>query len=212
MAREVAEHVGEGVPDLGGRAEHVRVVAVGEDGAATSHEPVERASDANLEPLHAARERRVVLRLEDEVEVVALDRHVCHAHEATFARGPERVLDDPEASPAAQVPHVLLDPQRHVHGVAARRPPAAVVRDAGAPALRLPASATPLAAADGEGECELREACSALVHSATIAPRSDNQAAEHANNNSLVDWQTIERERDAGAWGARAAREVGGTS
>ena len=78
VATPVEEDVRDGVADFGGRAEDVRVVAVGEDGAATGLgvRAVDEARGGDLEGLHAAGELHAIVRLDDEVDVVALDRDV----------------------------------------------------------------------------------------------------------------------------------------
>jgi hypothetical protein len=63
VATVVEEDVGEGVPDLCRRAEHVRVVPVREHRAVPTHHAVQRLREANLQALHALGEGAVVVRL-----------------------------------------------------------------------------------------------------------------------------------------------------
>jgi hypothetical protein len=76
----VVQDVDERVAHRGGRREDPRVVAVLEHAPGALPELVEPAHDPHGEPDHAASESALVLGLDDEMEVVRLDR----------------VLDDPE--------------------------------------------------------------------------------------------------------------------
>jgi hypothetical protein len=65
----VEEHVGERVPDLGRRAEHVRVVAVGEHRPAPAHVAVQALREPDREALHPLGQGAAGVRLDDEVQV-----------------------------------------------------------------------------------------------------------------------------------------------
>ncbi|MDB4981899.1 MAG: hypothetical protein JWM82_2651 [Myxococcales bacterium] len=69
---EVEQDVREGPSDLGGRRQGSRVIAVGPDGTSAVPAAVHGAGTAAGEALHASRERPRRIRLDDEVEVVAL--------------------------------------------------------------------------------------------------------------------------------------------
>ena len=73
MVENVPRGVAEGVARLGAGAQHVGVEAVGEDLAAAARVRVEAARAADGEALHAADEGGAVRRLDDEVQVRALD-------------------------------------------------------------------------------------------------------------------------------------------
>jgi hypothetical protein len=68
----------------------MRVVTVGEHGAAATARAVEQARRGNLEGLHAAREPDAIARLDDEVDVIALDREVDDAERFGPVRRGER--------------------------------------------------------------------------------------------------------------------------
>jgi hypothetical protein len=69
---EVAEDVVDRVTDLGWSAEGARVVAVGEHAATAVGGAVDAFGDADGEALEATREGELVVRLDDEVNVVGL--------------------------------------------------------------------------------------------------------------------------------------------
>jgi hypothetical protein len=72
----VVEDVAEGVPDLSGGGEVARVVAVGPDAAGAAGGAVDAPGGADGEAAQARGESRLVVRLDDEVNVVALDGEV----------------------------------------------------------------------------------------------------------------------------------------
>ena len=67
--------------------ELMRVVAVGEDRPAVAESTMRRASHANREPLHAAREGLLVRGFDDQVQVIGLHREVHDAKGALLAGG-----------------------------------------------------------------------------------------------------------------------------
>ena len=79
------EHVADRPPHLRQRLQFPRKVVVGEDAPRAFRDAVHCPRDAHRQTLHPARERDLVHRLDDEVEVVALHREV----------------DQPEAGPCA---------------------------------------------------------------------------------------------------------------
>src|SRR5262249_26547695 len=102
MVADVLDHVlhrGGGLPQ---RLEHVHGVAVGEDLASPRGEPVERARQPDGEPLHRAREGRRVLRLDDQVQVAALDGVVDDADPEALLCRAQGVLDGAPAAIAAK--------------------------------------------------------------------------------------------------------------
>ena len=130
MVCGVAENIGDGDDQLPRRAQQPRVVVVVEHLPGAPHHRVERPGDADGQPLDAARKRAVVVGLDDQVQVVALDAEFDHPQSEPAARQVEAVGDAPEAAPAAQVPHVPPHAQRDVHrcDAAEARPPG--MRDA----------------------------------------------------------------------------------
>jgi tRNA A-37 threonylcarbamoyl transferase component Bud32 len=78
----------------------------------SAHHLVEPLGDPDREALDRAGERAAVGRLDDEMDVVALDRELDDADVEPIATDPERGLDDAERAPAAQV----VDVRRHAQG------------------------------------------------------------------------------------------------
>ena len=70
------------------------VVATVEHRPAASGHPVHGACEARRDALHAARERVLAVRLDDQVRVVALERVVVHAELTAFGRFLENYPED----------------------------------------------------------------------------------------------------------------------
>lgn len=73
MLAEVGEYVGERVADLARRSQGVPVPPIGPKCAVAREELVDVKRDANRQALHAPRERALVARFDDEVDMIALD-------------------------------------------------------------------------------------------------------------------------------------------
>ena len=102
----------DGVANLGGRAQNTRVITIVEHAALAPHHPVEPLGDADREALDRAGERAAVGRLDQQMDVVALDRKLDDAHVEALRPDPEPRRDDAERAPAAQV----VDVRRHTQG------------------------------------------------------------------------------------------------
>ena len=119
MNAPVREHVLASVPRLPRGAQLVRVVAVGEDRSAPAHDAVQGAGHANLQALHGARERQLVGRLDDEVDVVPLNGEV-NEPEAEPGTPPfESAPQLTKATMRAKVPHFLPHARGDVQRAAA---------------------------------------------------------------------------------------------
>ena len=92
----------------------MRVVAVGEHGAAAVHDSIQRARHAHLQALHRAAQRHLVGRLHDAVDVVALHGEVHEAEPEPLAPFREGAAQGAEAAVRAQVPDLLADAYRDV--------------------------------------------------------------------------------------------------
>lgn len=79
MLSKVEEHVDQGQAHLTRRAQGVGVVALVPDGAAATAGAVDGLGAANGEALQAAHKRLGVVGLDDQVDVVGLDREVNQA-------------------------------------------------------------------------------------------------------------------------------------
>jgi hypothetical protein len=116
MPARVQEHVGDRVSHLARRAQHAHVVAIGQDGSRTVEHAVHGSSEACSESLHPASKCALMLRLDDEVGVIRLQRVVHQPELLPIARGCERALDLPHYSHRAKRWNVVPHPQRHVAG------------------------------------------------------------------------------------------------
>ena len=97
----------------------MRVVAVSKHGAVTPQATIDGLGDANGQPLHAAAQRVTVVRLGQEVQVVALDREVHQPEPEAVASVSERTSDGSEHCAAAQRLDGVHDAQRDVDGMMA---------------------------------------------------------------------------------------------
>src|SRR6185503_19635484 len=102
------------------RSERTRVVPLCEDGAATRMHSIDGLRDANAEALHAARQTAAVVRLNDEVNVVTLDRVVRETEAEAIPRLVERGAQVPKETTTTQTWYVFPHAQGDVHGMAVR--------------------------------------------------------------------------------------------
>ena len=73
MLVAVLEDVDQGVAHFGGGAEDSAVVAVSEDGAPARPQSVEGTGDSDGQPLHGSGQGFAAARLDDQVQVIALN-------------------------------------------------------------------------------------------------------------------------------------------
>ena len=114
----VEEHVRQGVADLTGCPQHVEVVAVREHWAATAEDPVDGPCQARADRLHARGQIVGARGLDDQVQVVGLDRVMDDA-EARALAGRSEVLGSLDSRDVPVRPH----PLRHQGARAARQRP-----------------------------------------------------------------------------------------
>ena len=128
------------------------MVAIREHLALAAHHPIEPTRHADPEPLHRRRERLMTTGLDDEMDMVPLDRELAEARADLDPGDGEGPPDDIERPTAAQVPDV----REHAHGDVDRKPAGKArpprVRHARAVALGLAPGPTPLAAVRAEYE------------------------------------------------------------
>ncbi len=141
---EVAQHVRERPVYLGRRPEDMGVIAIREDRALAPHEAVHPDGDAARQRLHAARERRAVVRLDEEMQVVSLDGEVHDPDVRPAGDTAQRHRDDGVAPARSQVPDVIAGAEGHVDGRPAVDLDPPPVRDGGLVPGRLRASADAL--------------------------------------------------------------------
>jgi len=102
VPRGVVHYVGERVPHFAWRAQDAIVVAIGEELAGASPERVQAFRDADRKGLDAARERRAIARLANQVHVIALHRIVHESKAFTLAHRRECGGEDGEDAPMSQ--------------------------------------------------------------------------------------------------------------
>ncbi|HMG54572.1 MAG TPA: hypothetical protein VK601_13840 [Kofleriaceae bacterium] len=130
------------------------MVAIGEhrapptrSGAALADRCVEVLGGRDLKALHAMRERALVVGLDQQMDVGALDAEM-NDPEVLAPRGDERRLAHRMVdAAAAQVADGAHHPQHDVHGIPRVEKRPLLVRRAGPQALRWPTGTAPLAAA-----------------------------------------------------------------
>jgi hypothetical protein len=105
MVPEILDHVPDRIRHFPQRLHDMCVEAICEYLSDPSGDPVEGAREANREPLDGAREHRRVIGLDDEVQMVPLNRVVHDPHSKTQLDLTERILDGASAAVAAQKSH-----------------------------------------------------------------------------------------------------------
>ena len=154
------------------------MIAVREDPAAPAGPEVESPRARDLEALHPARERQVRVGLDDQVDVVALDRDVADPEVAAAAGDREPVPDREPARPPSQLeawPRADHDVQRMAR--VDRRPRLVIL--ARARPLGWAACARTLAAVRAEVERLLRrhlEIAELVQQDARLVKRADGGA------------------------------------
>jgi len=131
----------EGMPDRPRRGERAGVVPITPDRAAPTDGVVDRACEPDSEPPHAARQARAVLCLDDQVDVIVLDRVMDDPEPAVGGRG-QPTPDGREDPGGAEAANGIRGPERDVDGMGGPVPRSGPVRHAGpAPGCRLPTGA-----------------------------------------------------------------------
>jgi len=154
MLSPVVEDVDERVPDLSGRPELPRMVAVRPHPGAAAQQPVHRARQADREALQPADERRVRIGLHEEVHVIRLNAEVEHA-EGSAGSICERRAYHLEDSSFAEREKTAARPQRHVHRDARIVSVSTSVRNGAPTGGRLAAGSATTAAPGPKGEIQL---------------------------------------------------------
>ena len=118
---------------------------------------VETTRGRDLEPLHAASERELVIGFDEEVDMRALEAEVDDPEVVAPRGGVERVAERVVGARAAEVPDGGHDTHDDVHGLARREPRASLVAFARTQPAGRPAGAVALAAAALAVLVELRQ-------------------------------------------------------
>lgn len=110
----VAEDVGERVPYLTRRRESASVVTIREDGPDSIPDVVQRASETDHQPLHAACERVAILGLAEEMDVILLRGEVHDTKPESIRRDTQSETQRSTRGLVTQAREPVRDPQRHV--------------------------------------------------------------------------------------------------
>ncbi|HEY2030921.1 MAG TPA: hypothetical protein VGH20_17110 [Myxococcales bacterium] len=89
--------------------------AIGKEAPVPSEDPIERAREPDAQALHAARQTRTSVRLDDEMEMVAQHREFCQPNAMPPSRGFERLPDRAKTDAGAKVRDISTNLERHVH-------------------------------------------------------------------------------------------------
>ena len=76
MVNVIAKHVGDCVDELRRGLQQSGMIVVGEESPAAPHDAVERPRQADIEPLHTARERLAVVCFDNQMQVVSENAEV----------------------------------------------------------------------------------------------------------------------------------------
>src|SRR4051794_8406136 len=93
----------------------MRMVAVRKNPAVPAGERIEAPGNSDRQALHTARKRGLIFRLDDEVQVVALNRVVDDPDAESFARVAQRRFHRLGPAVGAQIPDATPQPHGHVH-------------------------------------------------------------------------------------------------
>src|SRR5262245_58050674 len=168
----VLQDVDEGVAHRARSRELQRVVALHEDPANSPPRPVQSPRDSRREPVHGVRERALVARLDERVDVRLLERVLDDPEVLAPARG-DGGADQRVRVPRSQRAQSVAQLHRHEHREARRESRALRVRDSCALSGGLAPRAAPLAAPADEPKLFLADL---LLH-ADKEPRSPESFA-----------------------------------
>src|SRR5262249_40341310 len=102
-------------------AQDVAVIAVGEDFAFSLEDLVDGPGDTDVEPLDAAPEAFSIFRLDNEVDVIGLDRKFHHPHTEPIMAVKKPPLDLCKNLVGSKIADFFPELERHVNGKAARK-------------------------------------------------------------------------------------------
>ena len=112
----VLEDVDDGAADLRRRPQIAGVVAVGDRSPASTGQLVEASGHPHAEALHRAAQCDLIRGLDDEMDVIGLNRVVHDAHAQTLSRLAQGLADRRIQVEPAQIAGSAHHARRHVHG------------------------------------------------------------------------------------------------
>jgi hypothetical protein len=139
----VLEDIDDGLPGLARRAQIVGVVSVGDHAAGAPGHAIELARHAHTESLHGPPEGDLVIRLDEEMEVIGLDREVDDARAESITRPTQGASDGRVDAMAAQIGDAADDARGDMDGKSRLEARPSAMRHLGSIALRLAARPAP---------------------------------------------------------------------
>lgn len=130
VKKKVVEDVSHGPSNLGGRFQLSSKIVIRKDASLPGGGAIDRPRDAHRQPLHPARQRVFVRRLDDQVNVVPLHRIVHHAKVGTIAASAERLAYSFDDVPPPKPGSVVSSPQDGMDGKPRLMGGSFLVRDA----------------------------------------------------------------------------------
>ena len=121
MPRGVQQHVPDRILDLARRPQDPRVVAIRQQPPAPPKHTPHRPGHPPAQTLHPTTERVLILRLDDEVRVIAQERVVHHPKLPPVAPSRQRLLKRPHERRSPQRRSTFAYPERHVARVSRRQ-------------------------------------------------------------------------------------------
>ncbi len=107
MVPAIVQYVMKRVRGLRGRRQNYRVITIGEYFAAAAHQSIEGAREPNVQSLHAARERLLVVRLDEKMQMIALHRVFDDLKFGARARGLKGALQNAKAIDLPEIANVI---------------------------------------------------------------------------------------------------------
>lgn len=129
MFARIEQHIAQREMDGPGRPERPRMVSIRKNTPLAPELTIDGARHANVQPLHAPRERTAVGCFCDQMQMVALHGEVHQAKAKAILASRERLLHALQQAPDAKRRQARLNPQRDVHWMMVRKCGATQVRD-----------------------------------------------------------------------------------
>jgi len=101
----------------------MRMIPAGKDGTTSPHEAIQGLGHPNIEPLQAARQLGVIARLDDEVQMVALDGEMAKPEAKPIFASAKGTLQSRKTATRPQIPNANPQAQSHMHGLLAKAEP-----------------------------------------------------------------------------------------
>jgi len=179
VSTSIQKHVAHRIPHLGRRPQHHMVKAVQQDTPLPPEHPVHGPRQASSQRIHPSTERTSIIGLDDQVQMVGLDRVVHEPKVLALEHAGKRPLHLPHQSPSAKRRDIGSDLQGHMAGKprSQRRSP-----KMGNPRIgttRASGAFSP-AAPTVEGEFELRRATHHSVDSGIFIDPSQEKSTHTA--------------------------------